>query len=217
MRTKTLLLTAAFSAAGVATSLAQGAVFSVNAVGYVNTLVKAGKFNLISNPLDSAADNIQDLFTALPPQSTVYKFSPTTGYSSWLKAAPTTWLGTPAASTVPVEPGEGVFVRVGGTADVTVTFVGEVRQGASITPQPVPTGLSLQSSQVPQAGGLQTTLAFPPVNGDTIFQFNPDTGYSSKLFQGVWLGGEPQIGVGEAFFVRRSGAAGTWTRTFTVN
>ena len=40
MRTKTLLLTAALCAAGIATSKAQ--VYSVNAVGYVNTaLVKA--------------------------------------------------------------------------------------------------------------------------------------------------------------------------------
>ena len=49
MRTKTLLLTAALSAAGIASSMAQ--VYSVNAVGYVNTPLVTG-FNLISNPAE---------------------------------------------------------------------------------------------------------------------------------------------------------------------
>jgi hypothetical protein len=220
MRTKTLLLTAALSAAGVATSMAQ-AVYSVNAVGYVNTPLTAGKFNLVSNPLDSSSDVITNLFAALPNNSTVFKYV-NGQYTSYLKVSPTTWLPA-AAGTVEVNPGEGVFVRVGGTANVTVTFVGEVRQGA--LSHPVPQGFSIQSSEVPQTGGLQTTLGFTPVSGDTVFQFDPDAGYTSKLFQTGpgWLGGEPQIGVnpkvgvGEAFFVRRTGAAGAWTRNFTVN
>ena len=48
MRTKTLLLTAALSAAGIATSMAQ--VYSANAVGYVNKLIPTG-FSMIANPV----------------------------------------------------------------------------------------------------------------------------------------------------------------------
>jgi hypothetical protein len=76
MRTKTLLLTAALSAAGVATSMAQGAVYSVNAVGYVNTPLVAG-FNLVSNPLNNTAANgntIESLFAGVPDGTQVYKF-----------------------------------------------------------------------------------------------------------------------------------------------
>ena len=51
MRTKTLLLTAALVAAGVATSMAQSNVYSLNVVGYVNVPIQAG-FNMVCNPLD---------------------------------------------------------------------------------------------------------------------------------------------------------------------
>src|SRR5689334_13849488 len=82
MRTKTLLLTAALSAAGIATSMAQ-AVYSVNAVGYVNTTLVPG-FNLVSNPLDNKTGNtIQNLFGTgvqgtIPNNLTVYYFNPDT-------------------------------------------------------------------------------------------------------------------------------------------
>jgi hypothetical protein len=54
MRTKALLLAAAFAAAGVATSVAQ--VYSVNAVGYVNVTLPPG-FSLVSNPLNAGTGN----------------------------------------------------------------------------------------------------------------------------------------------------------------
>ena len=77
MRTKTLLLTAALCAAGIATSKAQ--VYSVNAVGYVNTALKPG-YNLISNPLDNKAANgntIANLFASLAPGTQFFVFDGT--------------------------------------------------------------------------------------------------------------------------------------------
>src|SRR5688500_15579957 len=86
MRTKTLLLTAALSAAGIATSMAQAPVYSVNAVGYVNTPLVPG-YNLISNPLDNKTGNdIQNLFKngiqggVFPLGSTIYYYVPGTGF-----------------------------------------------------------------------------------------------------------------------------------------
>src|ERR1041385_5044775 len=52
MRTKTLLLAAALTAAGLATSLAQSNVYSLNVVGYVNVNVAGNKFNMMSAPLN---------------------------------------------------------------------------------------------------------------------------------------------------------------------
>src|SRR5688500_4600203 len=81
MRTKTLLLTAALSAAGIATSMAQ--VYSVNAVGYVNTQLVPG-FSLVSNPLNNTTGNtIQNLFGngiqgAIPNLLSVFHYNPTT-------------------------------------------------------------------------------------------------------------------------------------------
>ena len=214
MRTKTLLLTAALSAAGVATSMAQ--VYSVNAVGYVNTTLAPG-LNLISNPLDSADDSIASLFAGVPNNTQVYKFNPATGsysiatYSSLLGS----WTGE---STATVEPGEGVFVRNATAAPVTVTFVGEVRQGP--LSHPIPAGLSIQSSEVPQEGGIETDLGFPPANNDQVYEYDNAgntyviSTYSSIL--GGWTPSEPTIDVGQAVFVRKA-AATTWTRDFNIN
>src|SRR6266851_4855036 len=56
MRTKTLVLTAAISAAALATSMAQ--VVSVNAVGYVRVTVAAGNLQLLANPLNQTNNDL---------------------------------------------------------------------------------------------------------------------------------------------------------------
>lgn len=215
MRTKTLLLTAAVTAAGISGSFAQ--VFSVNAVGYVNVTIPAGRLALISNPLDAGAGNntVAKLFPAGPLQ--IFKYTGT-GYviSSYDDLD-----GAYSNPNTTVEPGEGVFVRNNGTTPVTITFVGEVKQG-SLT-NPLPNGLSIRSSQVPQTADVKV-LGFPGVDGDQIFKFKVDSqNYDSYLFDGLendWtLNGAinvPVINVGEAVFVRKNGA-GSWNRTFSVN
>src|ERR1700691_3524535 len=57
MRTKTLLLTAALVAAGVASSMAQSNVYSLNIVGYVNIPVTKGNLYLLENPFDTGTGN----------------------------------------------------------------------------------------------------------------------------------------------------------------
>jgi hypothetical protein len=222
MRTKTLLLTAALSAAGIATSMAQ--VFSVNAVGYVNKTVPAntaggaGKLALISNPLDAGQGNntIANLFKGVPDGTQVYKYTGTTFVTATFDSLEGAFLPVEAANTT-VVPGEGVFVRNTSTSDLTVTFVGEVPQGTLNNAYPA--GLSIRSSMVPQQG-TASELGFVGKDGDQIFQFNPATqGYSQNTFDGLenaWLPPLTPIAVGEAFFLRAA-AAGTWTRTFNVN
>lgn len=217
MRTKTLLLTAAVSAAGISGSLAQ--VFSVNAVGYVNTKIPAGKLALISNPLDAGAGNntVAKLFAGVPDGTQIYKFNGT-GYEI---ASFDGLDGVFDKPNITIEPGEGVFVRNNSAAEITVTFVGEVKQGS--LSNPLPNGLSIRSSQVPQTGNV-ADLGFPATDGDQIFKFNVATqGYAVYGFDGLdnaWLlgstAGAPVLNVGEAVFVRKNGAA-NWTRTFNIN
>ena len=213
MRTKTLLLTAALSAAGVATSMAQ--VYSVNAVGYVNTELTAGAYNLISNPLDSADDTIASLFADLPVGTQVFKYE-NGAYSTATKDEFTgTYLPESAAS-LTVEPGEGVFVRLPAGENQTVTFVGEVMQSNLVNS--IPAGLSIRSSQVPQSGTAEV-LEFPGAPGDQIFKFDPSTGYTTYTFDefaGGWLPSVPTIEVGEAVFVSKI-AATDWIRSFDIN
>jgi hypothetical protein len=228
MRTKTLLLTAALSVAGIATSLAQTPVYSVNAVGYVNTDLVPG-FNLISNPLDNKAANgntITNLFTSgiqgpIPQAFTVYHFDP--AIDDFVTASFDDidgWGGQGAGVSIP--PGTGVFVFLPGSANLRVTFVGEVPQGAASNQQ-LPQGFSIKASTVP-AAGLVTSMQFPAVQGDTIYEWDKvaqqyvSAGYDD--IEETWTRNNvpavPNIDVGEAFFLFKVAPA-TWTRNFNVN
>jgi len=220
MRTKTLLLTAALSAAGIATSMAQ--VFSVNAVGYVNkTIPKGNKLALISNPLDAGTGNntIGNLFKGAPDGTQVYKYDGTAFVTATFDSIEGAFLPAAAAATE-VKPGEGVFVRNTSAADYTVTFVGEVPQGTLANPYPK--GLSIRSSIVPQAG-TAADLGFKGADGDQINQFQLDTqSYYVSTFDSLAPAGQEwgpalkPLAVGEAFFLS-SPTGGTWSRTFSVN
>jgi len=220
MRTKALLLAAAFAAAGVATSMAQ--VYSVNAVGYVNVALKPG-FTLVSNPLNAADNTMGNLFKniqgTIPGGLSVYKWDNalnTFKSVSWdefdLKFAPA------EDAAVTVVPGEGAFVFNPGSTDLTLTFVGEVVQGPTSTP--LPRGFSMKSSVVPQAGK-PDAFGLPAVPGDSLNRYNTTTknydSYGFDEFDLKWVPDLPVIPVGEAFFYFRAGAATNWTRNFDVN
>jgi len=223
MRTKTLLLMAALSAAGVATSMAQ--VYSVNAVGYVNTTVPAKGLALISNPLTAADNSVAALFTDaakaagglqvykfIPGVAATYKiFSYDADFQEWDRAD---------ATTETVLPGGGVFVRNPSAAPVTITFVGEVPQGTNppLTTA-IPQGLSIISSQVPMEG-TATALGYVPSGADQVYaydtagqtyniaSYDPDFQEFDKPLT--------TLKVGEAFFLRSANAS-TWTKSFSVN
>ena len=224
MRTKTLLLTAALSVAGIATSLAQTPVYSVNAVGYVNKDLVPG-FNLIANPLDNKTGNtIQNLFGTgiqgtIPNNLTVYHFNPDTDafVTAVYDDVDGVFLPTAAANTV-INPGNGVFVRNPTQNNIRVTFVGEVEQGAESNQQ-LPQGFSIKASTVPVAGTV-ASMNLPAAQGDRIFEWNTTTQqFVTSQFDDVdnaWLPQVPTLEVGEAFFLFKVAPA-TWTRNFSVN
>jgi hypothetical protein len=215
MITKTLLLTAALCAAGIATSSAQTPVYSVNAVGYVNTSLVKG-YNLISNPLDNKATGgnvIKNLFAGSAAGTQIFKFNSAT--SKYDLAAVDDFDGsiTGTAADLTLVPGEGVFVLAPAVA--TITFVGEVPAGS--LSNPIPKGFSIRSSQVPQAGAV-SALGYVPEEGDQIFIWDePTQKYVTHGFEfGEWAGGEPSVQVGEAFFLN-SPTAKSWNRTFDIS
>jgi hypothetical protein len=214
MRTKTLLLTAAVCAAGIATSKAQ--VYSVNAVGYVNTPLVKG-YNMISNPLNNTAtdgNTIGKLFASLPGGSVIYYFDAATAkYVSAQVDEFTPGEVTGPAASIVLAPGNGVFV--GSPTAGTITFVGEVPQGT--LSNPIPQGFSIKASQVPQAGTVTALGLTAPVDGTVIYNFDESTQtYKSFTYEfGAWSA-EPSLQVGEAVFFS-SPSATTWSRTFSVN
>jgi len=158
------------------------------------------------------------LFTAVPEDTTIYKFNPTTGYSG--NAFQFGEWSNPNATLLP---GEGVFILNPTATAFTVTFVGEVPQGTLTNALPV--GFSIRSSIVPQSGLLATDLGFPlkdAGNNDidvTIYRFNvpgKPAGYTGYAYEfGAWSS-EPSPAVGEGFFVSTPVAV-NWVRTFDVN
>ncbi len=223
MRTKTLLLTAAALAAGLATSVAQSNVYSVNVVGYVNITLTNG-FNLIGNQLDldgtGLNNNVNTVFgTNLPNGSVVYAWGGTSFASpSALYGSKTGWSGGTNAVNTALAPGKGVFVALPAGQNKTITLVGNVMQGS--LSNSYASGYSILASTVPQAGQVQTDLGFVPVNGATVYKYNPATqAYVAPAFlfgsKTGWSPSQPSLGVGEAMFLA-SPSASAWVRTFTV-
>lgn len=224
MRTKTLLLTAALSAAGIATSMAQ--VYSQNAVGYINLSIPKG-FSLIANQLVQPSYTLTALIgTNVPDNTQIYKLLPTGLYSiSNFDPFDHVWIdvATSSPSLLTIDLGGGVWINA--PSAITVTFVGEVPQGTLTTP--TPKGFSIVSSQVPQAGDV-TALGLTAGADDTIYKFVNATGlydiYNYDPFDLVWKKTSnssnviPSVGVGESFFLFRAAVTpASWTRTFSVN
>jgi hypothetical protein len=200
MRTKLLLSAAVLGVAGMLTASAQ--VYSVNVVGYVNVDLVPG-FNLIANPLDNTSSD-NDLNTLIPTAGfgdTVFKYNGTAFESS-------IYFGTWDPN-LTFAPGEGFFIQVAEAA--TITFVGEVLQGAESN-MSLPAGLSLIGSKVPQELSLDAA-GFPADFGDSVYFFR-NGAYEASLYFGTF--DPPAVpAVGEGFWVQKA-ATGEWDRNFEV-
>lgn len=206
MRTKTLLLTAAMAAGAALSGMAQ-TVYSVNAVGYVNLAIPQG-WSMIANPLNTTNNTIEALFSAAttPEETTIYKWDGTKYVST------TAEFGDWSQKGITLNPGEGCFMNA--KSAFTNTFVGEVMQGALSNALPV--GFSIRGSMVPQAGtATELGLTASVAEEDTIYQWTGATYKSATYEFGAWSV-EPNIKVGEAFWMNKK-LAGAWVRNFSVN
>jgi hypothetical protein len=207
MRIKTLLCLAALTA-GVATSMAQSNVYSLNIVGYV-TITNTPGFTLIANPLTTTNNNLNFLYSDAPFLTKIIRFV-AGAYVTHTYDPDDGW-----NNIVPLNPGEGYFIQVPAGPAYVKTYVGEVVLNST---NPVPSGFSLRASVIPQAGLVQTDLLFPAVNLDKVIKWNgsayvthtldPDDGWTGP-------GGQPTIKVGESFFAQK-GSGTNWVRNFSV-
>lgn len=191
-------------------------VYSVNAVGYVNKTIPPGKLALISNPLTAADNSIGALFKPVPAGTQVFKYNGTGFDVATFDDIDNVFLPANVAA-MTVVPGEGVFVRNPSAADLTITFVGEVPQGP--LKNPLPAGLSIRSSQVPQRG-TPVELGLTGAAGDQIFSWDvAGQKFETSTFDDIdnaFLPAPKTLEVGDAFFLRKV-AASSWDRTFSVN
>jgi hypothetical protein len=222
MRTKSLLFTAAFTAATMGSAFA-APVYSANVVGYINITAPVG-LSLIANQLDNKSGNkLPDVITKLPDGAFVHFY---VGGAAGFKSVSYFggYEGDPATFPA-LAPGGGAFLEIpGGTAeaDRKITFVGEVLQGAASNGS-VPNGLSIVSSKTPRAGKVSTDLKFPSggaLDGSLLYRYINTAAkkdYEASSIFGGWEGVEPSVAVGESFFFfNASGAAQAWNQDFTV-
>jgi hypothetical protein len=207
MRTKTILLTAALVAAGVASSMAQSNVYSLNVVGYVNVALPTG-FSIVNTPLDSGNNVDTNLFPSPANGTILYSFTASGGFSPDVYA--NGW-SVPGFS---LQPGHAYFYFNPTANPVTNTFVGTVLQGTNTNA--LATGFSLVGSIPPISGTVDTNLSMPVENGTIVYTFlSSATGYVPYVYANGWTPSSPVIGVGQGFFVFQP-AATNWVQTFTV-
>lgn len=207
MRTKTLLLTAALSAAGVLSSMA--VVTSVNVVGYINVSVPVG-FSFIANQLVAASDTVANLIPAPADGTVLYTWDNGFSPNPYNLFGDNTW-DQPG---VKLSPGSGALIYNASDAPFTVTFVGEVKQGSLSTA--ISPGFQFVSSQVPQEGTL-SALNYTATDGDVLYKW--DNGFSPFTYNlfgdKTWDPSEPTLKVGESALL--FSVTGTdWNRNFVV-
>lgn len=209
MRTKNLLLSAAALVAGALSAQAQSNVYSVNIVGYVNTVLKGNAYTLVANPFDDGNGNqLTNLVASLPKQSAVLVWD--NGSAGYVGANKTVagW-----NTNFSIAPGRGFFVKNGGAGapDVTNTFVGSESLSNNVV---LPTGYSLVGSPLAFAGDLTTSTNINlgntlPKQSALLRWDVPTQSYvgANKTIAG-WNNGLT-IAVGEGFFVK-PGSATNW-------
>jgi hypothetical protein len=242
MRTKTLLLTAALSAAGLLPSMAQ--VFSVNAVGYVKASIPGGvnKLAIVAPPLNGTPNNDVNVNIRLPDpgsencllfrwNSTIQQFrNPATWFDGFGWYIDDDADGTP--DPIIVDPGEAVWIQNMTPNQLDFTMVGDVPAGANLqNPVAGNNKLDLKSSVVPKGLplgdntiNLAGTLGFPAAANDLVFIWdvigqtfeNPwtyYTGFGWYREENQTSPGGPVIPPGSGFWVQK--APGTANANWT--
>src|SRR5262245_46220583 len=123
MKTKLLLLSALVLGAALVGAQAQStnAVYSVNAVGYVNLTIDPG-FLLIANPLNTATNTVSQILPNVPSGTRVFQFDGV-NFVQNIKL-PAGWQNP----NMSFAPGEGLFIQNVTASPFTITCVGEVLQ-----------------------------------------------------------------------------------------
>jgi len=220
MRTKALLGLAAL-AVGLSTSVAQN-VYSLNVVGYVNVSLQANKLHFLSLPVVPVDGNFDITNTIVLDDSqnnaNLFRWAG----SAWDSNVPQWYAGAGWYPDTVISNGVGFFLA--SAANSTLTFVGQVPQGALA--YNIPAGLSTLANQVPVSAN------FPGATignaNDNMFTWDLTAqAWSSAVWQyygGVgWNAGGandsldgPMLNPGDAVFYLNGGGAIPFVQNFTV-
>jgi len=198
-----------------AKSVQSGAVASKAAAGFVVLEFPYG-FSMRSNPLLTGNNTAAGLLGNLLPDCVMlYKWTGTRYdiNTFFVVGAESLW----DHPDMTLNPGEGFIIRNPYLDTYYVAVAGQVPEGRLVNQ--IPAGWSIQASQVPQAGRLDTLLGLPVVRGDNIDLYRPAL-YDYEAFvtdgAGNWpIGGPPMVWLGESFWVYTTQAR-EWVREFST-
>ena len=218
MRTKALLSLAAL-AVGLSTSVAQN-VYSLNVVGYVNVSLQANQLSFLSLPLADVNGNYNITNTIVLDSSQTFANLFAWAGTAWNTAVPS-WTGTAWDTPMVISNGTGFFIQ--SVTNSTLTFVGQVPQGA--IQYSVPVGLSTLANQIP----VSTNFPGAAVGGlfDNIFTWdqvnqqwaNAVWSYNGSAWDNGVAGASPNgplLNPGDAVFYQNANSTLNFTQNFTV-
>jgi len=174
-------------------------------------------YNLIANQLDlDGTGTNNSIYTAigtnLPVNTQVLAWNGS-GYATTKLLATGKWLVNNQFFTNSVNPGSGFFVDLPGSVATNVTFVGNVITGTNT--YPISAGYQIVAPSGPVAGTLDTTNGYTVSKNDQVLVWT-GTGYSIRKWSGsTWLGGDPQLTVGESVFLNAVNNT-NWTQVLNV-
>ena len=187
-----------------------GQAASKNILGYASVALPPG-FSMVANPFNAPSNRVEALFPEMPEGMMLSKFDTSLFRLTNNSVKDGKW-------TNPNEmfvPGEGAIIFNPTTEFKTLNFVGDVSQGRLTNP--IPAGMSIRSSLVPQPGRLHTDLGFPIGEGDVINVFDRDQQKYTVYPYSVesWERNPPIIGVGESFWIGKK-HPGNWVRNLAI-
>jgi hypothetical protein len=168
-----------------------------NVIGFVIKYLLVGQ-TMIANPLGTDDNRVFNVLPELSDGTVLYKWNAgkqqyeinSFDFDEW---------DDPNMS---FSPGEGAIIA--SPKVQTIVFMGEPWQSFSTS---ITDGWKIVSSAIPQSGYLTTALEFPVEDldvGDSIYKMTSSAGvYTQHTVdnQNSWMTAEPQVGVGEAFWV----------------
>ena len=219
MRTKSLLAAAAITAAGLASSLAQSNVYSLNVVGYVNVVIEGGgAYNLLANPLNNTSANGNTLTNLIKTPGNFDQVFTWDVVAFDFNATQPLYLGS-WDNNVTLGVGKGFFY-VNANSTFTNTFVGEVVQGSFTNFITGSGAYNCIGASAPIGGSFTNAITgLTPGNFDQVFKWDVvafDFNAVQPLFLGTWDTTALNIGVGEGLFYVNANSDNNWVRNFTV-
>jgi outer membrane protein assembly factor BamB len=189
-----------------------GSYRSFRPVGFIALEIPPG-LSMVANQLNTTNHFVRSLFEGVPEGTTITKFNESTEQdeTATFVSEAEGWTG-PNFS---LSPGEGAMVENISANGFTVTLIGEVLQGYLVNP--VRDTVSQRSSMTPQGGGLDSDLQFGAQEGEEIWRYNNETStYDIYAFLNpAWSREEPQINVGESFWILGVSER-NWVREYSV-